>query len=203
MIRPSLRKVPYLLAILVLTTSVLCAQTNYSKFVFTNVNYNIICIDAAGSASMFALTLSTSADGSIFTTDGENLRYDIRTDSATPGPEEGTPVTAQGQFGEVIYDQSYTNVYRKLIRNPKTRKNVSVSLTNVETFSTATFSVSITDGEGGEPAILKGYVTRSFFTYGKASFNSKGVLVRGKTTAGPYYSESGGLAYDGKIGFLK
>lgn len=174
--------------------------TDYSRFIFTDQNVNITCINTNGDASMFAVSVTTDTLGRITNSPtGENKRYDMGQSSFGAVPPDGTPVTLSGRFGDDMYDRSSTNTYVQYLRNG--RRIVPVTITNIESYLTLPFSVQITDGTATD-ATVKGYVTRSFYSYGTAFFDRRGALVRGASTDGPYYTYDGGIAYDGKIGAL-
>lgn len=155
---------------------------------------DVTSIDLAGASSLHRLTILVDTNNAV---SAAGVRYDTAAGQVSFDPAEGTPVVSlpESGFGTPV---STTNVYtfNKTLRDPRTRTNVVVTLTNTCVTTLAPFGIFLDDSSQ-----LKGSMTMVSCTKQEARISSSGTpTFTVRSSEQKYSTPAGAIAFGEKTG---
>lgn len=179
-----------IVAALVLTVIQAAAQS-----ALNGTKLNLASIDLTGASSLHRLTLTVATNSTAISAAG--TRYDTASGEVSFNPAEGTAVAslAGSGFGVSVCTTN-TSVFSKTLRNPRTRTNVVVTLTNTTVTTLAPFGIFLDDASQ-----IKGSLTSASCTRQDAYLSWSGTPVFTTRSGGDGRAKlDGAIAYGEKTG---
>ena len=149
----------------VLTVASAAAQSSLN-----GAKLNIASIDLAGASSLHRLVTAVDTNNAIT---ASGTRYDTASGEVSFSPAEGTAVASlDGSGFGVPVSTTNTITINKVLRNPRTRTNVTVTLTNTAVTTVAPFGIFLDDGSQ-----IKGSLTSVSCLRQEARLSSAGIPI--------------------------
>lgn len=153
----------------------------------------ITSIDLTGASSLHKLSVAVDTNNAITAT---GTRYDIAAGEVSFNPAEGTAVTALAgsATGAALSTTNATTVSR-VFRNPRTRANQTVTLTNTVVTTMTPFGIQLDDASQ-----IKGTVTTVSSTFQDARISLAGAVLFSTCQGQSRSKLDGAIAFEEKTG---